>query len=50
MISLQPCHLTEPSECQALVDLAERGYGRIDVLFNNATTAYFNWLEDVAYE
>jgi NAD(P)-dependent dehydrogenase (short-subunit alcohol dehydrogenase family) len=21
MISLQPCHLTEPSECQALVDL-----------------------------
>src|ERR1700745_9624 len=29
MISLQPCHLTEPSECQALVDLAVREYGRI---------------------
>jgi NAD(P)-dependent dehydrogenase (short-subunit alcohol dehydrogenase family) len=36
MISVQPCQLTEPSECQALVDLAVREYGRIDVLFNNA--------------
>src|SRR6266436_2514397 len=36
MISLQPCHLTEPSECQALVDFAVREYGRLDVLFNNA--------------
>jgi len=31
MISLQPCHLTEPPECQALVDLGMREYGRIDV-------------------
>jgi NAD(P)-dependent dehydrogenase (short-subunit alcohol dehydrogenase family) len=43
MISLRPCHLTEPSECQALVDLAVGEYVRIDVLFNNATMAYFNW-------
>jgi NAD(P)-dependent dehydrogenase (short-subunit alcohol dehydrogenase family) len=50
MISLQPCHLTEPSECQALVDLAVREYGRIDVLFNNAAMAYFNWLEDISNE
>jgi NAD(P)-dependent dehydrogenase (short-subunit alcohol dehydrogenase family) len=41
MISLQPCHLTEPSECQGLVDFAVRAYGRIDVLFNNAAMAYF---------
>src|SRR5207245_6235644 len=47
MISRQPCHLTQPSECQALVDLAVREYGRIDVLFNNAAMAYFNWLEDI---
>jgi NAD(P)-dependent dehydrogenase (short-subunit alcohol dehydrogenase family) len=47
MISLQPCHLTEPSECQALVELAVKTYGRIDVLFNNAAMAYFNWLEDI---
>jgi NAD(P)-dependent dehydrogenase (short-subunit alcohol dehydrogenase family) len=50
MISLQPCHLTEPSECHALVDLAVREYGRIDVLFNNAAMAYFNWLEDITDE
>ena len=50
MISLQPCHLTEPSECQALVDPAVREYGRIDVLFNNAAMAYFNWLEDITNE
>ncbi|MGB2668793.1 MAG: SDR family NAD(P)-dependent oxidoreductase [Candidatus Acidiferrum sp.] len=50
MISLQPCHLTEPSECQALVDLAVHEYGRIDVLFNNAAMAYFNWLEDITNE
>ena len=24
-----------------------REYGRIDVLFNNAAMAYFNWLEDI---
>jgi NAD(P)-dependent dehydrogenase (short-subunit alcohol dehydrogenase family) len=46
MVSLQPCRLTETSECQALVDLAVHAHGRIDVLFNNAATAYFNWLED----
>jgi NAD(P)-dependent dehydrogenase (short-subunit alcohol dehydrogenase family) len=50
IISLQPCHLTEPSECQALVDLAVREYGRIDVLFNNAAMASFNWLEDITNE
>src|SRR5258707_6239907 len=50
MISFQPCHLTEPSECQALVDLAVREYGRIDVLFNNAAMAYLNWLEDITNE
>jgi len=24
--------------------------GRIDVLFNNAAMAYFNWLEDITNE
>ena len=47
MVSLQPCYLTKPSECQALVDFAVREYGRIDVLFNNAAMAYFNWIEDI---
>jgi NAD(P)-dependent dehydrogenase (short-subunit alcohol dehydrogenase family) len=47
MVSLQPCQLTNPADCQALVDLAVRTFGRIDVLFNNAAMAYFNWLEDI---
>src|SRR5260221_2504011 len=50
MVSLQPCHLTEASGCQGLVDFAVREYGRIDVLFNNAAMAYFNWLEDITDE
>jgi NAD(P)-dependent dehydrogenase (short-subunit alcohol dehydrogenase family) len=50
MVSLQPCQLTEPSGCQALVDFAVSEYGRIDVLFNNAAMAYFNWLEDISDE
>jgi NAD(P)-dependent dehydrogenase (short-subunit alcohol dehydrogenase family) len=47
MVSLQPCQLTEPGHCQALVDFAVRTFGRIDVLFNNAAMAYFNWIEDI---
>src|ERR1700739_3207674 len=50
MSSMQPCHLTKPADCQALVDFAVRTYGRIDVLFNNAAMAYFNWLEDITDE
>jgi NAD(P)-dependent dehydrogenase (short-subunit alcohol dehydrogenase family) len=44
MVSLQPCRLSKPADCQASVDLAVRTLSRIDVLFNNAAMAYFNWL------
>src|SRR5712672_3461858 len=50
MVSLQPCQLTNPADCRALVDFAVRAFGRIDVLFNNAAMAYFNWLEDITDE
>jgi NAD(P)-dependent dehydrogenase (short-subunit alcohol dehydrogenase family) len=50
MESLQPCRLGNAAECQALVDFAVRAFGRIDVLFNNAAMAYFNWLEDITDE
>ena len=50
MISMQPCDLTKPGDCQALVDFAVRTFGRIDVLFNNAAMAYFDWLEDISDE
>jgi NAD(P)-dependent dehydrogenase (short-subunit alcohol dehydrogenase family) len=50
MVSLHPCDLSRPSDCRALVDLAIRSFGRVDVLFNNAAMAYFNWIEDISDE
>jgi NAD(P)-dependent dehydrogenase (short-subunit alcohol dehydrogenase family) len=45
MVSLQPCRLGDPMECQRLVDFAVSEYGGIDVLFNLAAKTHFNWLE-----
>lgn len=50
MVSLHPCRLSNPADCEALVDLAVRRFSRIDVLYNNAAMAYFNWLEDIGDE
>jgi NAD(P)-dependent dehydrogenase (short-subunit alcohol dehydrogenase family) len=50
MVSMQPCRLDDPADCQALVELALGTYGRVDVLFNLAAMSYFNWLEDVTDE
>lgn len=50
MVSMQPCDLTDPANCQALVDFALRKYGQIDVLFNNAATGSFDWVEDISDE
>jgi NAD(P)-dependent dehydrogenase (short-subunit alcohol dehydrogenase family) len=50
MVSLHPCHLSESVECKALVNFAISSFGRIDVLFNNAAMAYFNWLEKISDE
>src|ERR1700689_1713173 len=47
MVSMQPCQLVEPADCQALVELALSEFGRIDVLFNLAAISYFNWFEDI---
>jgi len=47
MVSLHPCRLTEPTQCQALVELAVSTFGRIDVLFNLAAAAHFHRLEDI---
>jgi NAD(P)-dependent dehydrogenase (short-subunit alcohol dehydrogenase family) len=41
------CELTDPADCQALVEPADRTYRGIDVLFNLAATASFSWLEDI---
>ncbi len=50
MVSMQPCRLTDPTDCAALVDLAIRTFGRIDVLFNLAGRSHFGRLETVTDE
>lgn len=48
MISLHPADLTKMEVCKQLIELAIKEYGRIDVLFNNAAMAHFNWIEDIS--
>jgi NAD(P)-dependent dehydrogenase (short-subunit alcohol dehydrogenase family) len=50
MVSLQPCRLSDPSECAKLVELAVGEFGRIDVLFNLAARSHFHRLEDFTDE
>ena len=47
MVSLQPCVVSDPADCAALVELAVAAYGRIDVLFNLAGRSHFGPIEDV---
>ena len=42
MVSLQPCRVSEPAECDRLVELAIGQFGRIDVLFNLAAKSHFS--------
>ncbi len=48
MVSFHPCDLTDVEDCRGLADLAVATYGGIDVLFNNASMAYFGWLEEIS--
>ena len=50
MISMQPCDLTDKQACEALVQLAIETFGRIDVLYNNAAMAYFDWIDNLTDE
>src|SRR6476469_10507347 len=46
MVSMQPCRLDDPADCDALIELTLGTYGRVDVLFNLAAISYFSRLED----
>jgi NAD(P)-dependent dehydrogenase (short-subunit alcohol dehydrogenase family) len=50
MVSMQPCHLTDPADCAQLVELAVGEFGRIDVLFNLAARSHFHRIEDFTDE
>ncbi len=47
MISFQPCDLTDPGQVKELIDLAVNTYGSIDILYNNAGTAWFAPMEEM---
>ena len=48
MVSIDRVDLGTLAECQRVVDFAIRAFGRVDVLFNNAARAHFNWIEDIS--
>lgn len=50
IVSMQPCDLTRLEDCESLRDLAMATYGRIDVIFNNAAMAYFDWIDTMTVE
>src|ERR1700691_2337779 len=45
MVSLQPCRLSDPSECARLVELAVSEFGRIDVLYTLAPRSHLHCSE-----
>ena len=50
MVSLHPCDMSVRADVDRLMEFAILTYGRIDVLYNNASMAYFAWLPDMSYE
>lgn len=50
IVSMQPCDLTRLEDCESLRDLAMATHGRIDVIFNNAAMAYFDWIDTMTVE
>jgi len=47
MVSLHPIDLGTLADCRRLVEFAIAEHAGIDVLFNNAAMARFNWIEDI---
>jgi len=50
MMSLQPCNMSKREDVDRLVDAVLAKHGAIDVLYNNASMAYFAWVTEMTYE
>src|SRR5260370_16500316 len=50
MVSLHPCDMSVRGDVDRLMAFAIKRHGRIDVLYNNASMAYFTWLPDMTYD
>ncbi len=44
-----PCDVTDPQQLAALVQHAVDTYGGLDVMYNNAAMAYFDWVGEMTY-
>jgi NAD(P)-dependent dehydrogenase (short-subunit alcohol dehydrogenase family) len=50
MVSLDPCDMTREQDAEALMALAEKTFGRVNVVWNNGAMAYFDWVESMTFE
>jgi NAD(P)-dependent dehydrogenase (short-subunit alcohol dehydrogenase family) len=50
MISVQPCNMSVRADVDRLVEATLAKYGAIDVLYNNASMAYFAWATEMTYD
>jgi NAD(P)-dependent dehydrogenase (short-subunit alcohol dehydrogenase family) len=50
MQSLHPCNMSVRTDVDRLMDFAQQTFGAVDVLYNNASMAWFGWLPDMSYE
>lgn len=50
MVSIHPVNLSTMAQCQRVVDFVLEQHDRLDVLYNNAALAHFNWIEDITEE
>ena len=50
MIAVHPCDLTRPDDVEKMVELALDTYGGVDGIFNNAGSAWFNWMDDITFD
>jgi NAD(P)-dependent dehydrogenase (short-subunit alcohol dehydrogenase family) len=50
MVSLEPLDLGDRGQVQRLIDLSEKTYGRLDILYNNAGTARFAPITEMSWE
>ncbi|MBU1056463.1 MAG: SDR family oxidoreductase [Proteobacteria bacterium] len=50
MVSLEPIDLTNAEHAKRLVALTEKTYGRLDVLYNNASAARFAPMMEMSFE
>ncbi|KAI2669729.1 hypothetical protein CBS147355_9723 [Penicillium roqueforti] len=50
MVSYAPIDLTSRENCVKLIEFTIEKYGRIDCLYNNASMAYFGWMDDITDE